>query len=111
MAKTDQWRIRNEAEEAALRARAQRGLVLTEQQRRMLSTRLMLQAPTTLSPRQLAAVRRDLDSRVAGLPPGAFMALDALRLLADQGNVVAADLFDSESRKLGLTRPFHTFGR
>jgi len=93
---------------ATLRARSAGGLVLTAQQARMLSTRLMLQAPTNLSPRQIAAVAADLDSRIKGLPPGAFMALDALRLLADAGNEVAAWLFDHESAKLGLTRPFQS---
>jgi len=86
-----------------------RGLVLTERQRRQLSTRLMLQLPADLSPRQIKNIATDLDRRVRGLPPGAFMALDALRLLADGGNIVAADLFDSECRKLGLTRPLMSF--
>lgn len=97
------------AERERLQARAQTGLTLTEQQRRMLSTRLMLQAPAGLTPKQIANVARDLDSRVRGLPPGAFMALDALRLLADAGNRVADYLFDQESERLGLTRPFHTY--
>lgn len=103
---------RNEAERQRLVQRATTGLTLTEAQRQALSTRLMLQAPgpTRITVRQLAAIRADLDSRIAGLPPGAFMALDALRLLADQGNEVAKYLFDSESERLGLTRPFITFG-
>lgn len=83
-----------------------RALVLTDQQRRMLSTRLMLQLPTDLTARQIANIARDLDRRIKGLPPGAFMALDGLRLLADGGNLVAEYLFDEESAKLGLTRPF-----
>jgi len=82
-----------------------KGLQLTEQQRRQLSTRLMLQMPKDLTPRQIANIARDLDRRIKGLPPGAFMALDALRLLADGGNEVAAYLFEIESEKLGLTRP------
>jgi hypothetical protein len=93
----------------ALRARASRGLVLTERQRRQLSTRLMLQLPVDLTPRQIKTIAADLDRRVRGLPPGAFMALDALRLLADDGNEVAAYLFDLESRKLGLTRPLTSY--
>ena len=88
-----------------------RGFVLPEYARRAFSSRLMLQAPHDASPRELAAIRRDLDSRVRGLPQGAFMALDALRLLADQGNAVAADLFDSESRRLGLVRPVTSYRR
>lgn len=94
-----------------MQARAERGLVLSEKHRRLLSTRLMLQAPTNLTPKQIKNIATDLDRRIRGLPPGAFMALDALRLLADQGNLVADTLFDMESEKLGLTRPFRTFGR
>lgn len=92
-----------------LRRRAATGLVLTEQQRRQLSTRLMLQAPRDLTPRQITNIARDLDRRVKGLPPGAFMALDALRLLADAGNLVADTLFDMESERLGLTRPLTSY--
>jgi hypothetical protein len=80
-------------------------LELTEAQRRALSTRLMAKAPADLSPRQIAAVRHDFDRKVRGLPGDVVMALDSLRMLAEQGNIVAADLFDSESAKLGLTRP------
>jgi hypothetical protein len=81
-------------------------MTFTPEQRRQLATRLMLQAPRDLSPRQIKAVADDLDRRVRGLPPGAFMALDALRLLADAGNVVAEDLFIHESQRLGLTSTF-----
>lgn len=87
------------------------GLQLTEQQRKQLSTRLMIQAPKDLTPRQIANIARDLDSRVKGLPPGAFMALDALRVLADAGNIVADTLFDQETERLGLTRPFMSYRR
>lgn len=80
-------------------------LELNEGQRRVLSNKLMLQAPAGIPPSRLAAVRRDLDRRVMGLPGDVFMALDALRLLADQGSAIAADLFDSECKRLGLTRP------
>lgn len=80
---------------------------LTEAQARAFSTRLMLQRPELfgISEREQKRIAAELDRRVKGLPPGAFMALDALRLLADQGNVTAAFLFDHESEKLGLTRP------
>lgn len=80
---------------------------LTEAQARAFSTRLMPKKVAIDMPeRQRRAIQRELDNRVKGLPPGAFMALDALRLLADQGNVTAAYLFDLESAKLGLTRPY-----
>lgn len=84
-------------------------LEFTDQQRKQLATRLMLQHPRDLSPAQVAAVRKDLDSRIKGLEPGTFMALDALRLLAEQGNTVAADLFMDESDRLGLTQRTYSF--
>jgi hypothetical protein len=99
------------AELARLRTRSAAGLTLTDQQRRLLSTRLMLQLPTDLTGRQVKAIADDLDKRIKGLPPGAFMALDALRLLADGGNKVADYLFDLQSEKLGLTRPFSSYRR
>lgn len=87
------------------------GLVLKEQHRRQLSTKLMLQLPKDASPREIARVRRDLDRAVDGLPGDVFMALDALRLLADQGSPLAKLLFDRESERLGLTRPMFSYRR
>lgn len=80
---------------------------LTEAQAKAFSTRLMLQRPDFFGVPEKERVKMaaELDRRVKGLPPGAFMALDALRLLADQGNVTAAFLFDRECEALGLTRP------
>lgn len=85
------------------------GFVLPEHARKAFSSRMMLQAPSGLTPDQIARVRRDLDSVVKGIPQDVFMVLDSLRLLADQGNLLARDLFDHESARLGLTRPFSTF--
>lgn len=84
-------------------------LELKEHQRRLIANRLMLQLPNGVSPREVARVRADLDRRVQGMPGDVFMALDAIRLLADQGNAVAKDLFDSECAKLGLTRPMFSY--
>jgi hypothetical protein len=82
-------------------------LELTEAQARAFSTRLMLQQPgfATTSDGERKKIAAELDRRVKGLPPGAFMALDSLRLLADQGNKVAKWLFEHECERLGLTRP------
>lgn len=79
--------------------------------RAVLATRLMLQAPEGLTPKQIKNVADDLDRRIRGLPPGAFMALDSLRLLADQGNSFATYLLEYESKRLGLTEPFVTYVR
>lgn len=81
-------------------------LELSPRDRALLSNRLMLQAPADLTVKQVANVARDLNRRVRGLPDGAFMALTALGLLADQGNKLADLMFRAESEKLGLTEPF-----
>lgn len=103
----------DQAEVERLRARAARGLVLTDRQARQLSNRLMLQRPdyAGLTPKQIKHVAADLDRRIRGLPAGAFMALDALRLLADGGNEVAEVVFEMETERLGLTTPSRSFPR
>jgi hypothetical protein len=83
----------------------------TERQRIQLSNEIMVQAPKNLSPSQLAVVRRDMDRRVKGLPGDVFMALDALRMHADQGNRVAREVFENECEKLGLTTTFFSFSK
>lgn len=85
------------------------GFVLKEQHRRQLSTRLLLQLPGDATPEEIARVRREMDRVVMGLPGDVFMALDALRLLAEQGSEIAKLLFDAESERLGLTRPMHSY--
>ena len=77
-------------------------LEFSERERRALSTRLMVQAPPGLTPRQLKSAAAFMDRAVKGLPGDVFMALDALRLLADQGNETAKHVFDEECAKLGL---------
>lgn len=79
-------------------------LKLTEHARLHIASRLMLQAPTTATPAQLAEFRRFLDQKFNGIPGDVLITLDAIRLLADQGNLVARDLFDSEVERLGMTR-------
>jgi len=83
------------------------GLQLTPHQRAHLSTRLMLKGPANATPAEIAAHRRTIDGFLNGLPGDVLFALDALRLLADQGNEVAAYMLDRETQRLGLTRPTH----
>jgi hypothetical protein len=87
-------------------------LDLPEHVRREFSTRLMLQLPpSSLTERQKAEVRADMNRVIMGMPGDVFMALDALRLLAEQGNVVAADLFAHECDRLGLTKKFFSYAK
>lgn len=80
------------------------GLTLTPHQKLHLANRLMLQGPLDATPAEVAAHRRSIERNLNGIPGDVLFALDALRLLADQGNVVAADLFDREVARMGLGR-------
>lgn len=82
---------------------------LPEHARKAFSSRLMLQLPGDVPPRELARVRREMDKVVMGMPGDVFMSLDALRLLADQGNKIAQHMFELECRRLGLTERFYSF--
>lgn len=79
-------------------------LTLTPHQRLHLANRIMLQGPGDASPGEIAAHQRGLSRMLNGIPGDVLFALDALRLLADQGNVVARDLFQSEIERMGLTQ-------
>jgi hypothetical protein len=83
------------------------GLTLTAHQRAHLANRVMLQGPKGLNEREIAAWRRGLEQTFNGIPGDVLFTLDSLRLLADQGNKVAATLFDAESDRLGFTRARH----
>jgi hypothetical protein len=73
-------------------------LEFTEEQRRALSSRLMLQPPGT----EMARLER---SRIEGIPADVLATLEAIKLLADQGNRVAQDLYMAERRRLGIDIP------
>lgn len=86
---------------------ARLGLQLTPHQRVHLQSRLMLRGPAHATPAEIAAHQRTVAGFLNGLPGDVLFALDALRLLADQGNEVAAYMLDRETERLGLTRPKH----
>ncbi len=77
---------------------------LTEQQTRLIESRgrTLLQPPT---PEDRSVVRElQLHRPVGGgkLPFDVVFTLETLRHLADQGNLVAKDIYDYETRRLGL---------
>lgn len=82
-------------------------LTLPEHARLHIANRLMLQQPVDQTPEQLAEYGRFLARKFNDIPGDVLITLDALRLLADQGNRVARDLFDDEVERLGLTRATH----
>lgn len=46
--------------------------------------------------------KTDFDRRISGLPGDVLLALESLRALAEQGNRVAARLYEHETKRLGL---------
>lgn len=76
-------------------------LELTEAQRLAMSNRLMVQAPT-LEPAALARVQRQMLKRIQGIPAGDLLALEAMRVLAEQGNKVAAFAYQRGLIQLGI---------
>lgn len=86
-------------------------LEFSPHERWLLSTRIMVQAPQGMTTEQIRSTQAFVGRAVKGLPPDVFMMLDALRLLADQGNDIAKALFDRECAALGLTRPFASYAK
>ena len=76
-------------------------LELTPAQRKALSTRLMVQAPN-LPPAELARVQRSLERRIEGIKAGDLLVVESLRLLAEQGNRIAADLYREALDHFGI---------
>jgi len=73
-----------------------RPMVLTETMRARLegNQRLKLQPPEGKTP--------DFDRRIAGLPGDVLLALESMRALAEQGNRIAAQIYEYETKRLGL---------
>jgi hypothetical protein len=73
-------------------------LTLTPEFRAQMESRmkLRLQPPTDL------AQITEWDRTIGGLPGDVLLTLEAMRHLADQGNVVAARLWEYECKRLGL---------
>lgn len=85
-------------------------LHLTEAERRALSNRLIVQPPASASVVEThQEVARQL-KRIEGLPIDVLETLEAIRILAEQGNEVAKVLYDVEREKLGIDRPRHFAG-
>lgn len=81
------------------------GFRFTEEQRLALSTRHMVQRPpgeaAIASFAELAHRRKTIE----GLPVDVLFTLEAIRLLADQGNEMAKRLYWSERVRLGIDTP------
>ncbi len=88
-----------------------KGLRLTPAVRRQLARRgrTVVVPPTPEQAASLREVEREGHVRtVEGIPLDVLMTLEALRVLADQGNMLAAHIYERERRRLGIDRPmFH----
>jgi len=80
-------------------------LHFSEAERRALSTRLLVQPPASMREverhQELARQR----GRIEGIPIDVLETLDAIRMLAEQGNQVAKELYMVEREKLGIDLP------
>lgn len=78
---------------------------------RVLRGRAVPQAPTEadrLAIQAAVAARGTSRSQSEGIPFDVLMTLEALRQLAEQGNLAAKMIYDSERARLGIDRPtFH----
>lgn len=72
-----------------------------------MATRLMVVAPPGIKPSDLVKQRRTIE----GLPYDVLIHLEALALLAAQGNIIAADILTAERVRLGIDRPMFSFRR
>ena len=73
------------------------GMVLTETFRKRLegNQRLKIQPPE-------GRARGEFDRRISGLPGDVLLALESMRALAEQGNRIAAQMYEYETKRLGL---------
>jgi hypothetical protein len=85
------------------------------QRARILRGRSVPQAPTDADRTAIAAAvsaRMGPTGQAEGIPFDVLMTLEALRQLADQGNLAAKMIYDSERIRLGIDRPtFHDVPR
>ena len=72
------------------------GMVLTKAFRERVegNQRLKLQPPD--------GQKSDFDRRISGLPGDVLLALESMRALAEQGNKLAAQVYEYETKRLGL---------
>lgn len=82
-------------------------MTFSEAERKALSKRLLVQPPPSLDAVRQHRLIHDQLKRIEGLPIDVLETLEAIRLLAEQGNEVAKDLYDTEREKLGIDRPRH----
>jgi hypothetical protein len=80
-------------------------LILTDEQKRQVANRLMIQPPG--SEHDLADFQRYMREvgRIADFPADVLLTLQVLVDLAEQGNVIAGQVYMRECAELGITFP------
>lgn len=87
------------------------GLRLTPHQLAHLRTRLMVQPPGPDNmPESMEAIT-ERSRRITGIPPDVLLTLEAIHLLAEQGNIAARWLYEQERIRLGIDRPSYHYRR
>ena len=90
----------------------ERGWHLTPAQRAMVvQGRNMIQPPGPDDAKAIAANMRAMSATgrgTGGVPPDVLMTLEALRQLAEQGNLAAKWLYEEERAKFGISTPVVT---
>lgn len=77
----------------------------TPEQRAALSTRFIVQPPPSMDAVAAHAYLAKQRRTIEGIPIDVLECLEAIRLLAEQGNIAAEHLYLAECEKLGIERP------
>lgn len=80
-------------------------LHFTEAERQALSKRLLVQPPANRAQVEAHQAAQSRLKTIEGLPIDVLETLEAIRILAEQGNLVAQALYETERIKLGIDRP------
>lgn len=87
------------------------GLRLTPHQLAHLQTRIMVQPPKDGEPPESIDAITERSRRVTGIPADVLFTLEAIHLLAEQGNAAAKALYEQERLRLGIDRPAYHYRR
>lgn len=82
-------------------------MTFSEEERKALSTRLLVQPPPSLDAVRQHQLMADQIKRIEGLPIDVLETLEAIRMLAESGNRVAKELYEVERERLGIDVPRH----
>ena len=79
----------------------------TTEQQQALSKRLLVQPPPSATAVEAHAFIAQQLRTIENIPIDVLECLEALRLLADDGNIAAQELYMAEREKFGIAAPRH----